>query len=85
VFATRISSRARRGDRSDPTASALGPGATARRAFSRRWASIADETRRELRSRASSPRRRAVRLFSVRDNVFDTFPSLSWDTRKEEG
>jgi hypothetical protein len=55
------------------------------RAVKRRWASIAERTRRDPRSRANSPRRRAARSCSVRVIVFTpSHPSVE-SARKEEG
>jgi hypothetical protein len=55
------------------------------RAVKRRRASIAEETRRDPRSRANSPRRRAARPCSIRVIVFTPFHPSVENARKEEG
>jgi hypothetical protein len=55
------------------------------RAFNRRWTSIAEETRRDPRSRANSPRRRAARPCSIPVIVFMPFHPSVENARKEEG
>jgi hypothetical protein len=64
-----------------PTASSLVQVPRAGRVFRRRWASIADETRRDPRSRSNAPRRRTARICSVRVMVLEAFPSLYWNPR----
>ena len=61
-----------------PTASALVRVPRAGRVFRRRWASIANETRRDPRSRSNAPRRRTARICSVRVIVLEAFPSVCW-------
>jgi hypothetical protein len=77
VFVARTASGARTGSLG-PTASALVRVSRAGRVFRRRWASIANETRRDPRSRSNAPRRRTARICSVRVMVVEAFPSLCW-------
>ena len=58
--------------------------ASAGRVFRRRWASIAAETRRDPRSPANPPHRRAAKSCSVRVIGFAFHPSVG-TARKEEG
>ena len=60
------------------TASALVGVPRAGRVFRRRWASIANENRRDPRSRSNAPRRRTTRICSVRVIVVEAFPSVCW-------
>ena len=60
------------------TASALVGVPRAGRVFRRRWASIANEARRDPRSRSNAPRRRTARICSVRVIVVEAFPSVCW-------
>jgi hypothetical protein len=55
------------------------------RAIKRRRTSIAEETRRDPRSRANSPRRRAARPCSIRVIVFTPFHPSVENARREEG
>jgi hypothetical protein len=81
----RIASGTRSGDRSDQTGRALFRLPSARRAFRRRWASIADESRCESRLRLSSPRLRSGRSRVVRVMVFGPSRPSVGSARKERG